>query len=99
MGINRDFQEWTEKLEALLVEAQSLRHRISDMEKQNALFQERLINAGINSDGEEALRTLYGEGFHICHTRFAQVREGDCLFCLSIISQLAREGKDANAKR
>lgn len=98
MGISRDFQEWTEKLEALLVEAQSLRHKICDLEKQNALFQERLMEAGISSDGAEALNKLYSEGFHICHTRFAQIREGDCLFCLSLISQMAREGK-SDAKR
>ncbi len=91
MSIGQQFKEWEEKLANLLLEGQMLRRRIEELERQNAILQEKLTSEDMSSGGLEALRKLYDEGFHICHAHFAQPREEECLFCLSL---MYREGVD-----
>ncbi|MEG6617135.1 initiation control protein YabA [Peptococcaceae bacterium 1198_IL3148] len=43
---------------------------------------------------EPTLLRLYNEGFHICNVRFAQGREDECLFCLSLLRRQDGEVTD-----
>ena len=91
MSLSRDVRDWIERLTALLEDGRQLGRRIDELESQNAILQERLLKAGIKGEGLEALKSLYNEGFHICHAHFAEARDEECLFCLSF---LHREGVD-----
>jgi regulator of replication initiation timing len=97
MGLYQDLLAWEEKLAALLEEGRELSTRVAQMEQQNRLLQESHVQASFNSGGARALHSLYDEGFHVCHARFAQIREEDCLFCLSLLHQAVKEdGLDSN---
>ena len=89
MSLYHDLQMWEEKLSQLLAEAQELRQRVAEMEKQTAMLQERLVSADYPGGGLNALLRLYDDNFHICHAHFAELRDEECLFCLSL---LYREG-------
>ncbi|MEG1501748.1 MAG: initiation control protein YabA [Clostridiales bacterium] len=93
MSISKEFKEWEEKLASLLLEGQMLRRRVEEIERQNLILQEKLTKEDMKSGGLEALKSLYEDGFHICHAHFAQPREEDCLFCLSF---LLREGVETD---
>ncbi len=85
MTLSQDFLEWEEKFAVLMSELNSLRKKVSEMEKQNALLQARFNSETVKSGSMEALTELYNEGFHICHAHFAQARDEECLFCLSFL--------------
>ena len=95
MSLSREIREWLDRLSVLLEDGRELSRRIDDLESQNAVLQERLLKAGIKSEGLEALKSLYDEGFHICHAHFAEARDEECLFCLSF---LHREGADISGE-
>jgi regulator of replication initiation timing len=91
MGLYEDLLIWQEKLSALLEEGGELNARVAQLERQNRLLQESHAQASYSNGGVTALHGLYDEGFHVCHARFAQTREEDCLFCLSLLHQAAKE--------
>lgn len=93
MSLSREVRDWLERLQALMDEGRELSCRLDELESQNAVLQERLLKAGIKSEGINALKNLYNEGFHICHAHFAEKRDEECLFCLSF---LHREGIDTS---
>jgi regulator of replication initiation timing len=43
---------------------------------------------------EPTLVRLYNEGFHVCNVRFAQSRDEECLFCLSLLRRQDGEVTD-----
>jgi regulator of replication initiation timing len=90
MGLHEDLLIWQEKLSALLEEGRELAARVAQLEQQNRLLQESHVQSSYNSGGALALHGLYDEGFHVCHAHFAQTREEDCLFCLSLLHQVAK---------
>lgn len=85
MSLSQDLKNWQERFAALLAEGQELLEQIEEREKQNVALEESLGSAQGEGGGLEALDKLYEEGFHICHARFAQVREEECLFCRSFL--------------
>ena len=91
MGLSHDLNDWMDRLSILLAEGQELSRRIEELESQNSILQERLLKSGVKSEGLENLKSLYKEGFHICHAHFAEPRDEECLFCLSFFN---REGVD-----
>jgi len=91
MGLYQDLLIWEEKLAGLLEEGRELNARVAQLEQQNRQLQESHAQASYSSGGALALRGLYDEGFHICHAHFAQMREEDCLFCLSLLHQVVKE--------
>ena len=91
MTLYQDLLMWEDKLTALLEEGRELSARVAHLEQQNRLLQENHVQASYNNGGVVALHGLYDEGFHVCHAHFAQMREEDCLFCLSLLHQVAKE--------
>ena len=85
MSLADEIKIWQEKLSELLQEGQLLQQKAAQLEKQNAYLQENFSRRPAADDGLGALSKLYDEGFHICHAYFAQIREDDCLFCLSFL--------------
>jgi len=85
MTLYQDLLIWEEKLAALVEEGRELSARVAQMEQQYRQLQESHVQNSYNSGGALALRGLYDEGFHVCHAHFAQTREEDCLFCLSLL--------------
>jgi len=93
MTLYEDIFKWHEQLQTLLTEADELRERVGELERYNAYLQQKLISDE-KSGGFEALKTLYNEGYHICHAHFARPREEDCLFCLSLLCNEGRAPED-----
>ncbi|MCL1975990.1 MAG: DNA replication initiation control protein YabA [Firmicutes bacterium] len=91
MGLYEDLLTWEEKLADLLDEGRQLSARVALLEQQNRLLQESHVQTSYSSGGSLALHGLYDEGYHICHAHFAQTREEDCLFCLSLLHQVTKE--------
>ncbi len=85
MSLSRDLKEWKERFNSLLAEGQELLKKIEERERQSCVLQESFTTAQAGSGGLEALRKLYDDGFHICHARFGQIREEECLFCVSFL--------------
>ena len=85
MSLFQEMQDFEDKLNGLLEEAKQLRLHIEDLERQNIILQEQLLKDKYQSGGFEALGRLYDESYHICHAHFAEIREEDCLFCLSLL--------------
>ena len=85
MALSDQYREFEQRLLALVEESTALGEKVAELERQTQVLLERLSRATMQDGGMEALRKLYDEGFHICHARFAQPREDDCLFCLSFL--------------
>ena len=88
MSLSNDLRLWEADLEKLLLELRELRQRAANLEEQNQILREKVAAENIRGEGLESLSHLYDEGFHVCHAHFAQQRQEDCLFCLSLLHQV-----------
>ena len=93
MSLSGELRLWEADLEKLLFELRDLRQKAVNLEAQNEILRQRVSADNIRGEGLESLSRLYDEGFHVCHTRFAQQRDEDCLFCLSLLHQVDTPGK------
>ena len=93
MSLQKDLRLIEEELTGLLEKMAEIRQRVESLETQNAKLLERVNEADLHSEGDEALKKLYDEGYHICPTHFAKSREGEeCLLCMAFM-QSQQDGK------
>lgn len=85
-------------LKELLVELEEIKKITRSLEQENAILRRQLTEVYNNNQeaqakeqppattpSESTLFSLYNEGFHVCNVRFAQAREEECLFCVSLL--------------
>lgn len=94
-------------LKELLSELEEIKKIARSLEQENAILRRQLTELYNNNQGtpakeqppaatphESTLVGLYNEGFHVCNVRFAQGREEECLFCLSLLRRQDGEGEN-----
>lgn len=92
------------KLKELLGELEEIKKTARALEQENAILRQQLNDLYNHSQGgqtkeqpsatrpsESTLVSLYNEGFHVCNVRFAQAREEECLFCISLLRRQDNE--------
>lgn len=93
MSLQKELRLIEEELNQLLAKMAEVRQRVESLETQNAKLLERVNETDLHSEGDEALKKLYDEGYHICPTHFAKSREGEeCLLCMAFM-QSQQDGK------
>jgi regulator of replication initiation timing len=81
-------KEWVRYLEE---ENQNLRRELCSYSSRSEQFgSEGSVNSSLE-EGNQRLRSLYQEGFHICPYNFGQWRTEDCLFCLGFLRNSGKE--------
>ena len=93
MSLQKELRLIEEELTGLLEKMAEIRQRVESLETQNAKLLERVNEADLHSEFDEAFKKLYDEGYHICPTHFAKIREGEeCLLCMAFM-QSQQDGK------
>ncbi len=95
-ALNNEFKQVKNKVYKVYKEKE-------DLEKENRKLKKLLFNNGeVGSKPEQKtskevlksynnLSKLYEEGFHICHFNFGEKRDGNCLFCKSLLDNNFKE--------
>ena len=74
------------KQESRLLEEENLRLRRQLCQIGGGDYQDIVANSqAIRQTAHESLSSLYSNNFHICHLFFGRPRQGECLFCLSLL--------------
>lgn len=79
--------EIAEKLRAAADELETIRVYVERMEQDNASMKEIIRKKNMQTSGKANLLALHGAGFHICSSHFGEMRDGDCLFCGSVLDK------------
>ena len=89
-ALNNDFKQLKNKVYKVYKEKEELEEENRKLKR--LLFNNGKIASKIDQhDSQEVLKSfnnlsnLYKEGFHVCHFNFGEKREGNCLFCKSLL--------------
>jgi len=86
--------ELEEKLKAMAEELETIRHYVERMEKDNAAMEAIIRNKNQRASGKANLVAHFDAGFHICSAHFGQPRDGECLFCVSLLEKDTLHGDE-----
>lgn len=75
------------KLKAMEDELATIRHYVERMEQDNASMQTIIRNKNMQISGKANLLALFDAGFHVCSAHFGEMRDGECLFCASLLDK------------
>lgn len=76
------------KLAEVQREIKRLKTYARGLEEENQRLRAMLAESVAGSQGQDRLRSLYDQGYHICPAQFARVRGSQgCLFCLSFLEK------------
>lgn len=86
--------ELEEKIKALSEELETIRHYVERMEQDNASMEAIIRNKNLRTSGKANLFALFEAGFHVCSAHFGDIRDGDCLFCTSLLDKDALQNDE-----
>lgn len=86
--------ELEEKLKAMADELETIRHYVERMEQDNARMEAIIRSKNQRASGTANLVALFDAGFHVCSAHFGQPRDGECLFCVSLLEKDDLQGDD-----
>lgn len=76
------------KLAEVQREIRRLKTHVRGLEEENQRLRAMLAESVTGPQGQDRLRFLYEQGYHICPAQFARVRGSQgCLFCLSFLEK------------
>ncbi len=81
--------ELEEKIKTLSEELETIRHYVEKMEQDNASMESIIRNKNLRASGKANLIALFDAGFHVCSADFGSIREGECMFCSSLLDKEA----------
>ena len=83
------------KVESISGELETIRRYVERMEADNASMQEIIRKKNMAGTGKANLYALFEAGFHICSAHFGETREGDCLFCATLMDKGKLSNEDS----
>lgn len=86
--------ELEEKLRSMAEELATIRQYVERMEQDNASMEAIIRNKNLGLSGKANLLALFDAGFHICSAHFGEKRDGDCLFCASLLDKDALQNDE-----
>lgn len=87
--------ELEEKLKSMTEELATIRQYVERMEKDNASMESIIRNKNQRTSGKANLVAHFDAGLHICSGHFGQPRDGECLFCVSLLEKDLLHGDDS----
>lgn len=82
------------KIKAMAEELETIRHYVERMEQDNASMEAIIRNKNLRTSGKANLLALFDAGFHVCSAHFGEMRDGDCLFCASLLDKDAMQNDE-----
>ncbi|MEG0873696.1 MAG: initiation control protein YabA [Clostridiales bacterium] len=79
--------ELEEKIKAMGDELATIRKYVEQLEADNISMQAIIRKKNMAVSGKSNLLALFDAGFHVCPSHFGEVREGECLFCVSFMEK------------
>lgn len=79
--------ELEEKLKAMTDELATIRRYVEQLEEDNITMQNIIRKKNMSVSGRSNLISLFEAGFHVCPSHFGELRDGDCLFCVSFLDR------------
>ncbi|MGI6413385.1 MAG: initiation control protein YabA [Syntrophomonadaceae bacterium] len=88
--MEKTVQELKFMIRDLILEVGELKERISMLEGTSNQTVAKPVRGFLEIAGEnyENLGRLYMDGYHVCHEVYGCLRDGECLFCLSLIERV-----------
>ena len=85
--LSEALSELEAKVESISGELETIRKYVERMEADNKSMQEIIRKKNMSGNGKANLYALFKAGFHICSYHFGETREGDCLFCATLMDK------------
>ena len=79
--------ELEEKIRIMAEELETIRRYVERLEQDNASMEAIIRGKNLRTSGKASLLALFDAGFHVCSAHFGDTRDGDCLFCASLLDK------------